>query len=146
MIKTFGAAAAAVVMSAGIMVATSGISQADSGARAATAPPCTQSLTIKDSSASGFTYVLPGRSGSTNCNLADGNQGEGVKALQRTLNTCYGRNLTVDGDFGSATKAAVRYAQGQSGASVDGSYGPNTRDHISHREYFNGSFAGCFEL
>lgn len=52
-----------------------------------------------------------------------------VEALQRFLNT-QGANLTVDGDFGRATEAAVRQFQERSGLNPDGIVGDRTRQAI----------------
>lgn len=54
-----------------------------------------------------------------------GSTGSAVRALQRQLNA-HGASLTVDGDFGSATDAAVRSFQSSHGLSVDGVAGPQT--------------------
>jgi peptidoglycan hydrolase-like protein with peptidoglycan-binding domain len=56
--------------------------------------------------------------------LRAGNTGEGVKNLQNFLNTFYKADLTVDGDFGPATDAAVKSFQGANGLVVDGEFGP----------------------
>jgi hypothetical protein len=71
-------------------------------------------------------------SGSINCTRGTGNTGAGVRALQRTLNNCYSAGLSVDSDFGGATKTALQRAQRSAGVSADGVYGPNTRDAIDH--------------
>ncbi|MGK4579720.1 peptidoglycan-binding domain-containing protein [Kitasatospora sp. HPMI-4] len=68
---------------------------------------------------------------SADCRLAYGDQGDGVKALQESFNYCNGESLTVDGVFGSATKAAVLRVQSRGGITADGIYGPNTRSHMS---------------
>ena len=65
-----------------------------------------------------------------NCFLATGSDNNGVWALQRTLNQCYQRGLSTDGVFGTATYNALKYAQGRAGATIDGVYGPETRDKI----------------
>lgn len=54
-----------------------------------------------------------------------GSTGNAVIALQRQLNA-HGHNLTVDGDFGPATAAAVRSFQSSKKLSVDGVAGPQT--------------------
>lgn len=56
---------------------------------------------------------------------SNGNTGSAVKALQRQLNA-HGASLTVDGNFGSATEAAVKSFQSSHGLSVDGIAGPQT--------------------
>ncbi len=54
-----------------------------------------------------------------------GSSGNDVKTLQEYLNN-NGYNLTVDGQFGSKTQAAVRDYQKNNGLSVDGIVGTNT--------------------
>ena len=56
--------------------------------------------------------------------LRKGSNGAAVKTLQQNLNTVMGSKLTVDGDFGPATDAAVRAFQQKYGLTVDGAYGP----------------------
>lgn len=71
----------------------------------------------------------------TNCEMDTGASGGGVKQLQRSLNACYGESLSVDGSYGSLTKAALKRAQTKEGmptADRDGRYGPRTRDSIKH--------------
>lgn len=52
--------------------------------------------------------------------LKKGSEGESVKALQRLL------NVTIDGDFGSETDAAVRAYQKKVGIGIDGIVGQQT--------------------
>lgn len=59
-------------------------------------------------------------------NLKKGCNGEDVKALQILLNGKHKANLSVDGDFGSKTDAAVRNYQKAEGLGVDGIAGKNT--------------------
>lgn len=54
-----------------------------------------------------------------------GSSGDDVKELQRLLNS-NGYNLTVDGQWGENTEAAVRKYQKQNGLTVDGIVGTNT--------------------
>jgi peptidoglycan hydrolase-like protein with peptidoglycan-binding domain len=66
-------------------------------------------------------------------NLAQGNTDSQfphhyVERAQALLNLIYGGHLTVDGNYGPATKAAVESAQRQGGLSVDGVVGSNTWD------------------
>jgi hypothetical protein len=58
--------------------------------------------------------------------IRKGDKGETVKMLQTALNSKYGYNLTVDGDFGTKTDAAVRNLQKSYGLTVDGIVGKNT--------------------
>ena len=63
----------------------------------------------------------------TNANptLSEGATGPAVTTLQTRLNV-WGANLTVDGDFGPATLAAVKAFQTQHNLTVDGVVGPQT--------------------
>ncbi len=54
-----------------------------------------------------------------------GSKGSGVTELQKLLNN-NGYNLSVDGDFGAKTQAAVKDYQQKNGLSVDGIVGTNT--------------------
>lgn len=57
--------------------------------------------------------------------ISYGSSGEDVKKLQQTLNQ-HGYSLTVDGQFGNATKQAVMDYQKKNGLAVDGIVGVNT--------------------
>ena len=52
-----------------------------------------------------------------------------VTELQNLLNQ-HGQSITVDGDFGAATLAAVEVFQSESGLSADGIVGPNTKSDL----------------
>lgn len=58
--------------------------------------------------------------------LKIGSVGERVKRLQRALNEQSGAMLTVDGEYGPLTAAAVRCFQATHGLAVDGECGPKT--------------------
>lgn len=60
--------------------------------------------------------------------LAAGSKGKSVKALQILLigNKCPCGSYGADGDFGSATKAAVKKYQSENGMAADGIVGPKT--------------------
>ena len=57
--------------------------------------------------------------------LKNGSVGGDVKTLQELLNQL-GASLTVDGDFGSKTEAAVKAFQKKAGLKQDGKYGDQT--------------------
>lgn len=57
--------------------------------------------------------------------LRQGSQGEDVRTVQQRLSDL-GDSLTVDGNFGPGTKAAVAAFQGSKGLSADGTVGPAT--------------------
>ncbi|MCX2924429.1 peptidoglycan-binding domain-containing protein [Streptomyces sp. NEAU-W12] len=85
---------------------------------------------------------------STNCILAQGNQGYAVEALQRSLRMCVNtwtrNNVVVDGVYGPKTAQAVRYAQAKYGTAVDGVYGPKTRDAMRWwSENYGGGSDAC---
>ena len=86
-----------------------------------------------------YNLYMPFRGNSINCQLAEGNNSNAVKALQTQLNLCNGGKLDVDGDFGGKTKAALKAAQNANGADDDGIYGPETRSRIKFGLYFNGN-------
>jgi peptidoglycan hydrolase-like protein with peptidoglycan-binding domain len=49
-----------------------------------------------------------------------------VERLQIDLDDCYGAGLTVDGEYGPDTEAAVKAVQASEGVPQDGDYGPIT--------------------
>ncbi|SMO87345.1 peptidoglycan-binding protein [Propioniciclava tarda] len=53
-----------------------------------------------------------------------------VKTLQSTLNKCYGKSLSVDGVFGSATASALASAQSSEGITADGMYGSSSAYYL----------------
>ena len=80
-----------------------------------------------------FDAAIPSTSnGSDNFDCIDGigNSGPAVKEIQRSLNHCYGQNLTVDAQYGTQTSNAMKVAQRRLGlpaSEQDGIYGPITR-------------------
>ncbi len=62
--------------------------------------------------------------------LEQGDSGDAVKALQKRLIELGYMNGTADGDFGSATKAAVKLFQKQAGLTADGVAGPGTQSAL----------------
>lgn len=84
------------------------------------------------------TYIrLPGAGSSISCTMGEGATGLHVAALQNALKICYGRSITVDQEFGPATESALKYAQGQAGAGVDGIYGSESRDKLKWPRFDN---------
>jgi peptidoglycan hydrolase-like protein with peptidoglycan-binding domain len=72
--------------------------------------------------------VLPTTSGgSINCLMVQGSQSAAVSLLQRAMNQCYAEGLSVDGQFGPRTAAALRDVQRRVHVDDDGEYGPITR-------------------
>jgi hypothetical protein len=66
----------------------------------------------------------PTYNGDWRCTMRYGEVGNEVRALQRTLNECFGAALSVDGEFGPKTQAALRAAESRMGTwyTVDGIY------------------------
>jgi peptidoglycan hydrolase-like protein with peptidoglycan-binding domain len=82
----------------------------------------------------GFGVLVPTIGNNTfrdNCELGLGNDSQAVVALQETLDGCYGQSLATDGIYRSQTQEAVEDAQQAVHITVDGVYGPQTRDHIN---------------
>jgi peptidoglycan hydrolase-like protein with peptidoglycan-binding domain len=76
---------------------------------------------------------------SSTCILEKGNSSSAVWALQNTLNSCYSAGLAWDGEFGPDTYNALLKVQRSIGVTIDGVYGPNTRDKMR----WWGSQGGC---
>lgn len=111
-----------VVLLAGLMV-TSNIQ----GSLTAHASGCNDPA--KGSSGSPSYYPSWGN----NCQISEGNISDYVYAFQTILNddSYLCGSLTVDGDFGPNTLAAVKCLQSTFGLSVDGIVGPNTWNVLS---------------
>ncbi|WP_280272269.1 serine/threonine-protein kinase [Nocardia wallacei] len=84
------------------------------------------------------------------CLLGVGDQGDSVAALQQALTLCQHIPLTVSSAYDNATRNAVQHRQTESGAAVDGIYGPETRSKALRWPVFresDGSFDGrCVHL
>ena len=76
------------------------------------------------------TQVSTGAQTDGNPTLTEGDTGPAVKTLQTRLNV-WGATLTVDGDFGPATLAAVKAFQTEQKLTVDGIVGPQTWSALS---------------
>jgi peptidoglycan hydrolase-like protein with peptidoglycan-binding domain len=72
-----------------------------------------------------FEAQVTGAQADTTPTLQEGDTGAAVKTLQTRLNV-WGATLTVDGDFGPATLAAVEAFQTKEKLTVDGIVGPQT--------------------
>ena len=83
--------------------------------------------------------IGPAYGTSSTCILEQGNSSNAVWALQNTLNSCYSAGLAWDGQFGPATYNALLKVQRAIGVTIDGVYGPNTRDKMR----WWGSQGGC---
>ncbi|MEW2033803.1 peptidoglycan-binding domain-containing protein [Streptomyces roseifaciens] len=103
------------------------------GAGAAQAATPTCSTSVSYTTVHGSSTTIPAAGRNVSCLLARGSSGNGVRALQLSLNECYGANLARDGIFGAGTQAALRRAQSQEGQAADGVYGPRTRDALHWR-------------
>ena len=62
--------------------------------------------------------------------MRKGDQGDGVKQIQQALKAA-GYKVTVDGDFGNQTDAAVRQFQKKNNLKVDGIVGKVTWGKLS---------------
>ena len=106
--------------------------QANAGVDTTTQPTCDGVVVVQ--SASGSTSVpggavRVGSSTSVTCDMREGDVDEdAVRAVQEALVRCNGQDLTVDGNFGPETRAALAQIQEQNGLSADGFYDPATRD------------------
>lgn len=58
--------------------------------------------------------------------LKQGDSGDGVKRLQRSLTAALGSTVGIDGSFGQATATAVRSYQASRSLTADGVVGANT--------------------
>ena len=72
---------------------------------------------------------------------ADMMWGAGVKAIQWALNDMGYRTGEIDGGYGYNTWNAVKKFQSAEGISVDGEYGPQTREKMKLRGYKTGGLA-----
>jgi len=82
-------------------------------------------------------------SGNTYCAMREGQRGGGVKALQRTLNVCYGQGISEDGIYGPVTRWAVANVQAFHQQAVNGWYDPQLRKAMLWAGYRNGAYVNC---
>ena len=71
--------------------------------------------------------VIANNVATSNCVFWQGAAGLAVSALQSAANTCYGKGLSVDGQWGPLTTTALKQIQSTVGTYPDGEYGPITR-------------------
>ncbi|NUT36951.1 MAG: peptidoglycan-binding protein [Hamadaea sp.] len=71
---------------------------------------------------------LPSASGNIDCVIGLNAHNWSVVVLQLALNACHQAGLTVDGIYGPMTRNAVLWIQGYWGLTKDGIYGPKTRN------------------
>jgi hypothetical protein len=138
-VRRIGAVLVAAVAGLGLNLVASGPASADTMLAAVS---CTRAAQFVSG---GYlaNYVPVTSSGSTNCQLSQGNNSLAVWGLQLNLNICYNRNLETDHDFGQLTKNALIYAQGQMGTSRDGVYGPDTRKKMKMYFTLSGTTPLC---
>jgi peptidoglycan hydrolase-like protein with peptidoglycan-binding domain len=118
---------------AAVLVAASGVAGVTLAAAAPASAQASCTGTSIYTDAKGYGVFIPTIGNNThqdNCELGLGNDSDAVATLQNTLNYCYGQHLTIDGDYGPLTEAAVKVAQRDAGVTQDGVYGPQTRNAI----------------
>jgi hypothetical protein len=96
---------------------------------------CTDRYAYFTPSNSVYTYIPDFESATrdTNvCYLEQGTSGLAVRTLQTSLKQCYGKSITVDGQFGPATYNALLQVQRSVGVTIDGVYGPGTGKAMKH--------------
>lgn len=140
--------AAALALSGGTVLA------AGSPAFAST-PHCTSYYEYVNGPGQHVRVPSVGYGGSVTCILRRGDgtydhPNEGVRVLQYLI-ACNDRannpdgtlRVKRDGVFGPITESALRLVQQDKGITVDGIYGPQTRDHTSWPTFDRGIFVGC---
>lgn len=83
------------------------------------------------------TARVPSLNGNTACGLGYGAENNGVGALQRALDECYGKSLVIDNKFGGETRRLLKEVQVAAGnmGNPDGHYGPGTRARLQYAGY-----------
>ncbi|MGE9349317.1 peptidoglycan-binding domain-containing protein [Isoptericola variabilis] len=137
--------------------ATVGLTVVAAAPASAALPYCTSSVTKQKVIHGAYRSAkIPSRDGSVACQMAQGANGKHVSALQTALKKCYGQNIAVDGDFGPATKQALKNAQSTinkrlaaAGSTtrigVDGMYGSQTRTYLNW-PFYGGYVQYCVRL
>ena len=107
---------------------------------ASATPVCTGTKTVTRGSS---TWSLAANGSTLDCHLQRTNVSNAVRSLQNHLNLCYSGSsgaighvaiistLTVDGNFGGLTEAALKKVQSYHRIGADGVYGPQTRRTIN---------------
>lgn len=134
---------AAILLAAGLVFAPLAFAAPAQAATTLAGGYCSKTITYVG--AGGSVYGVPGDSSNNiECRMEQGASSNAVRALQSGLNgSCAVRaGLTVDGQFGAATRAALIRAQQKFGVTADGIYGPNTA-HAFKWTTSNGSCASA---
>lgn len=125
------------VSAAGIALSTAPAAAAD--VTAAATPTCTSWSTAYAPHTTDYVLHIPTAGYQTyndHCVLKQGNRNDAVKVLQRALRYCSGYNISIDGDYGPQTRAAVLDLQRRTNATYpayleeDGEYGPDTYNWV----------------
>lgn len=98
---------------------------------------CTGSRTISTTAGRHFVLPISVANNTIYCYLQYGHTGAGVRALQKNMNSCYGKTLDLDSSFGPNTRDALRDVQDRIGAAVDGVYGRETMLKMKWARYNN---------
>ncbi|WP_406160621.1 peptidoglycan-binding protein [Streptomyces sp. NBC_00882] len=152
------------VVTAGLAATLLGGAVVNAPTASAATPTCSKFKRVENGNLL-YAWVPASSAGSTACQLTTGNSSTAVSTLQATLNKCYGSeqgnaawnlgiDITVDGEFGSQTKSALKKVQqvlkdsNYYDGAVDGIYGPMTSKAMHHRQYYQDSnrYSRCFRV
>lgn len=109
-----------------------------SAASATDWPDCSSQYTVRHEGGYDKYVTFPSAGTRTTCEMGTwqgGAYNAGVVALQRALNACYLKGLTVDGRFGAKTRDALAAVQKAVGVKDDGIYGPLTANAMRWPAY-----------